>query len=240
LFSDVALYRWQRGLAGLGGAFLTLAHANQFVEIFRRGFIACHRRLARWSPIRVFFVSLLFGLFYALQLQLQADQTYSVSSATGSALPLTIVALMLARGRSNAPSMLGVPCGRDRISGPSAPILNREHQQVKGRVVANAAASVRSAKAKYSRWSARTAPVRRAHEILCGVLKCRADSVQGQPLKLGSCQAARLRIGMVHQHFMLVPNLSWRELCSDQPSRILLGRMTGSPHVSSNWAAAMD
>jgi ABC-type uncharacterized transport system permease subunit len=116
---SVALYRYSAVLiggvlAGLGGAFLTLAHANQFVENITsgRGFIALAIVVfARWSPIRVFFVSLLFGLFYALQLQLQADPDVRIPYQALQALPYltTIVALMLARSRSNAPSMLGVP-----------------------------------------------------------------------------------------------------------------------------------
>jgi ABC-type uncharacterized transport system permease subunit len=101
-------------LAGLGGAFLTLAHANQFVENITsgRGFIALSIVVfARWSPMRVFFVSLLFGMFYALQLQLQADPNVRIPYQALQALPYltTIVALMLARNRSDAPSMLGIP-----------------------------------------------------------------------------------------------------------------------------------
>jgi simple sugar transport system permease protein len=116
---SVALYRYSAvliggALAGLGGAFLTLAHANQFVENITsgRGFIALSIVVfARWSPTRVFFVSLLFGLFYALQLQLQADPNVRIPYQALQALPYltTIVALMLVRNRWDAPSMLGIP-----------------------------------------------------------------------------------------------------------------------------------
>ena len=116
---SVALYRYSAVLiggvlGGLGGAFLTLAHANQFVENITsgRGFIALSIVVfARWSPIGVFFVSLLFGLFYALQLQLQADPNVRVPYQALQALPYltTIVALMLVRNRWDAPSMLGIP-----------------------------------------------------------------------------------------------------------------------------------
>jgi simple sugar transport system permease protein len=116
---SVTLYRYAAlliggVLAGLGGAYMTLAHANQFVENITsgRGFIALAIVVfARWSPIGVFFVSLLFGLFYALQLQLQADPNVRIPYQALQALPYltTIVALMLARSRSDAPSMLGVP-----------------------------------------------------------------------------------------------------------------------------------
>ncbi|MDE3176753.1 MAG: ABC transporter permease [Pseudomonadota bacterium] len=116
---SVVLYRYSAVLlggvlAGLGGAYLTLAHANQFVENMTsgRGFIALSVVVfARWSPIGVFFVSVLFGLFYALQLQLQADPTLAIPYQALQALPylMTIFALMLVRNRSDAPSMLGVP-----------------------------------------------------------------------------------------------------------------------------------
>lgn len=116
---SVGLYRYSAVLiggvlAGLGGAYLTLAHANQFVENITsgRGFIALAIVVfARWSPIGVFFVSLLFGLFYTLQLQLQADPNVQIPYQALQALPYltTIAALMLAPSRSAAPHMLGVP-----------------------------------------------------------------------------------------------------------------------------------
>ena len=116
---SVALYRYSAiliggGLAGLGGGYLTLAHANQFVENMTsgRGFIALAVVVfARWSAIGIFFVSLLFGLFYALQLQLQAEPELHIPYQALQALPyvVTIVAMMAVRNRSDAPSMLGAP-----------------------------------------------------------------------------------------------------------------------------------
>lgn len=50
--------------------------------------------------------------------------------------------------------------------------------------------------------------------ILCGVLSPNEGQIvyKGQPLKLGSPrEAIKHRIGMVHQHFMLVPNLTVAE-----------------------------
>lgn len=50
--------------------------------------------------------------------------------------------------------------------------------------------------------------------ILCGVLSPNEGQIvyKGEPLKLGSPrEAIRHRIGMVHQHFMLVPNLTVAE-----------------------------
>ncbi|WP_028035331.1 ABC transporter permease [Chelativorans sp. J32] len=116
---SVALYRYGAvligcSLAGLGGAYLTLGHSNQFVEGIAsgRGFIALAVVVfARWSPIGAFFVSLLFGLFYALQLQLQAQPALHIPYQALQALPyvMTIAALILVRNRVDTPSMLGVP-----------------------------------------------------------------------------------------------------------------------------------
>ena len=116
---NVAGYRYAAvlvgtGLAGLGGAFLTLGHSNQFVEGITsgRGFIALAVVVfARWSPTGAFFVSLLFGLFYALQLMLQAQASIVVPYQVLQALPyiMTIVTLVVVRGKGAAPSKLGQP-----------------------------------------------------------------------------------------------------------------------------------
>lgn len=116
---SVAAYRYGAvligtGLAGLGGAFLTLGHSNQFVEGITsgRGFIALAVVVfARWSPVGAFFVSLLFGLFYALQLQLQAQPMLNIPYQAFQALPylMTIVALIVVGGKSAAPRKLGTP-----------------------------------------------------------------------------------------------------------------------------------
>lgn len=116
---SVALYRYGAvligcSLAALGGAFLTLGHSNQFVEGITsgRGFIALAVVVfARWSPVGAFFVSLLFGLFYSLQLQLQAQPTLLVPYQLFQALPyiMTILALMLVRNKGDTPTMLGLP-----------------------------------------------------------------------------------------------------------------------------------
>jgi simple sugar transport system permease protein len=116
---SVAAYRYGAvligaGFAGLGGAYLTLGHSNQFVEGMTsgRGFIALAVVVfARWSPVGAFFVSLLFGLFYALQLQLQAQPELGVPYQLFQAMPyiMTILVLVLVRSRRGAPRMLGVP-----------------------------------------------------------------------------------------------------------------------------------
>lgn len=116
---SVALYRYGAvliccSLAALGGAFLTLGHSNQFVEGMTsgRGFIALAVVVfARWSPLGAFFVALLFGLFYSLQLQLQAQPSLFLPYQLFQALPylMTIVALMFVRSKGVTPTMLGVP-----------------------------------------------------------------------------------------------------------------------------------
>lgn len=115
---SVAAYRYGAvligtGLTGIGGAFLTLAHSNQFVEGITsgRGFIALAVVVfARWSPLGAFVVSLLFGLFYALQLQLQAQPALNIPYQALQMLPyvMTIVALVMVR-KGVTPTMLGVP-----------------------------------------------------------------------------------------------------------------------------------
>lgn len=116
---SVALYRYGAvmigtSLAALGGAYLTLGHSNQFVEGITsgRGFIALAVVVfARWSPVGAFLTSILFGLFYSLQLQLQAQPTLFVPYQLLQALPyvMTIVALMIVRNKVDTPSALGVP-----------------------------------------------------------------------------------------------------------------------------------
>ncbi len=65
--------------------------------------------------------------------------------------------------------------------------------------------------------------------ILCGVLTPNSGEIvfRGAPLRLGSpSEAIRHRIGMVHQHFMLVPNLTVVEnylLGKESPFAVLTG-----------------
>jgi simple sugar transport system ATP-binding protein len=101
-----------------------------------------------------------------------------------------------------------------------------------GRVVANAAASIEVSEGEiFALVGENGAGKSVLMKILCGVLKPDAGRIvfRGQPLKLGSpAEAIRLRIGMVHQHFMLVPNLSVTEnYVLGQRSCIRLGRITG-------------
>ncbi len=100
-------------LAGVGGAYLSVAYANQFVEnmVAGRGFIALAIVVfGRWSPPGALWASLLFGFTFALQLRLQAANI-QIAYQFLQILPYvaTIVAMILLRGQSAQPKALGVP-----------------------------------------------------------------------------------------------------------------------------------
>ena len=100
-------------MAGIGGAYLSVAYANQFVEnmVAGRGFIALAIVVfGRWSPLGALWASLLFGFTFALQLRLQA-QNIPIAYQFLQILPYvaTIVAMILLRGQSAQPKALGVP-----------------------------------------------------------------------------------------------------------------------------------
>jgi general nucleoside transport system ATP-binding protein len=119
------------------------------------------------------------------------------------------------------------------MSVPSAPILQMENISKRfGRVSANAAASIEVGEGEvFALVGENGAGKSVLMSILCGVLRPDAGRIlfKGQPLKLGSpLEATRHRIGMVHQHFMLVPNLTVAEnyvLGERSPFRPL-GRLT--------------
>jgi ABC-type uncharacterized transport system permease subunit len=101
-------------LTAVAGAYLTIAHTNQFVEGITsgRGFIALAVVVfGRWRPKGVFWASILFGVFFALQLRLQAMPDLIIPYQALQMLPYvaTIVALLSVRGKTHAPSALAVP-----------------------------------------------------------------------------------------------------------------------------------
>uniref|UniRef100_A0A7C1JSW1 ABC transporter permease n=1 Tax=Caldilinea aerophila TaxID=133453 RepID=A0A7C1JSW1_9CHLR len=100
-------------MAGVGGAYLSVAYANQFVEnmVAGRGFIALAIVVfGRWSPMGALWASLLFGFTFALQLRLQAANV-QIAYQFLQILPYvaTIVAMILLHGQSAQPKALGVP-----------------------------------------------------------------------------------------------------------------------------------
>src|SRR5208283_4966851 len=117
---------------------------------------------------------------------------------------------------------------------PGEPILQMENIHKKfGAVVANAGVSldVRGGEI-HALLGENGAGKSVLMNILCGVLTPDEGRIlfKGEPLKLGSpLEAIRLRIGMVHQHFMLVPNLTVAEnyvLGHGAPLKVL-SRMKG-------------
>jgi ABC-type uncharacterized transport system permease subunit len=101
-------------LTALGGATLTLAFANQFVEdmVSGRGFIALAAVVfGAWTPWGAAAASLLFGAFYALQLRVQAMNSVLLPYQFLQVLPYlaTILALISIRHRAGSPKALGLP-----------------------------------------------------------------------------------------------------------------------------------
>ncbi|HLW69144.1 MAG TPA: ABC transporter permease [Candidatus Binataceae bacterium] len=103
-------------LAGLGGAYLTLAYANTFVEGISngRGFVALSVVIVgRWRAWGVAAASLLFGAAIAMQFTLQAAGTaipYQCFLATPYLLTLLVLAVV--GGQARAPGALGEPYRR--------------------------------------------------------------------------------------------------------------------------------
>jgi len=104
-------------MAGLGGAFLTLAATGLFVpEVSAgRGWIAIAVVIfGNWRPQWILIGALLFGLVESIQLSLQAVGV-KVAHEFLLGLPylLTIVALVFNRSRSQSPLALGIPYHRE-------------------------------------------------------------------------------------------------------------------------------
>lgn len=104
-------------MAGLGGAFLTLAATGIFVPQMSagRGWIAIALVMfGNWRPQWILAGALFFGLIDSVQLSLQAVGV-KLAHEFLLALPylLTVVALVLNRARSQAPLMLGIPYHRE-------------------------------------------------------------------------------------------------------------------------------
>lgn len=104
-------------LAGLGGAALTLAATNTFVEGITagRGFIALAVVVfGRWLPWGVLGGALLFGLASALQFQFQAA-ALKIPYQVFLMLPyvLTLGVLLVSSGESRAPRALGARYDRE-------------------------------------------------------------------------------------------------------------------------------
>jgi general nucleoside transport system permease protein len=104
--------------AGAGGAFLSIAQLTGFVEnmVAGRGFIAIACVvLARWNPLGVILVALVFGVADAAQIRMQAlfpeipYQFFTIAPYLVALLSFVIFA-----GRSAMPAALGKPFDRER------------------------------------------------------------------------------------------------------------------------------
>jgi general nucleoside transport system permease protein len=104
-------------MAGMGGAFLTLASSGMFIPEIQagRGWIAIALVIfGNWIPWRILAAALFFGFIEALQLSMQALDV-NVPHQLLLALPylLTIAALAVSAGRSRRPLHLGIPYKRE-------------------------------------------------------------------------------------------------------------------------------
>ncbi|MCA9771594.1 MAG: ABC transporter permease [Myxococcales bacterium] len=105
------------GLAGASGAYLSLAHANTFVEGMTagRGFMALAIVIfGKWSPWGALGGALLFGAANALRFRFGAlglDVPYQVFLALPYAVVLAALALFV--GRARAPAALTQPYARE-------------------------------------------------------------------------------------------------------------------------------
>ncbi len=100
-------------LAGLGGAFLSVAYLAQFVKLMTagRGFIGLAAMIfGRWNPWGALFACLLFGFADALQAAAQAANV-PIAPQFLRTLPyvLTIIALIGAMGRAEPPAYVAKP-----------------------------------------------------------------------------------------------------------------------------------
>ena len=98
-------------LGGIGGGYLSLAHANTFIEMMtaERGYIAFVIIIfGKYHPGGILLAALVFGFAEALQIRLQM-QDYDIPYQFLSMLPyvITLVAMIVA-GRTVAPNALGL------------------------------------------------------------------------------------------------------------------------------------
>jgi len=97
---------------GIGGGYLSLAHANTFIEMMtaERGYIAFVIIIfGKYHPLGILLASLIFGFSDALQIRLQIQQI-AIPYQFLSMLPyvVTVVAMVVA-GKTVAPNSLGQP-----------------------------------------------------------------------------------------------------------------------------------
>lgn len=102
------------GMAGLGGAVLTVVQLNLFIEgvTAGRGWIAIAIVFfSRWNPWMALAGTLLFGVADALQFRLQALGAEDIPYEFLLMLPyvLTLIVLLFGHTRDQTPAALGIP-----------------------------------------------------------------------------------------------------------------------------------
>lgn len=116
---NVVFVRYSRlviagGIAGLSGAFLSLEAVGTFERgmVSGRGFIALAVMIfGGWTPFGALGAALLFGLFIAVQTQLQFSGFVSIPHQFTGMLPylVTVIVLALFVKRNKPPKALGIP-----------------------------------------------------------------------------------------------------------------------------------
>jgi simple sugar transport system permease protein len=102
------------GLAGLGGAFLSIENASTFERGMSAnlGFLGLALMITgRWRPALAWAAALFFGFTRGLANQLQFNQVIDIPQQFIGALPyaLTIVVLVVFAGKVRAPAAAGKP-----------------------------------------------------------------------------------------------------------------------------------
>lgn len=104
-------------MAGLGGSFLTLASAGLFSPgiVAGRGWIALAIViLGNWKPVNIMLAALFFGFLDTFQLQVQGiGVNFPYQILVAMPYILTIVVLVVGRGKSGSPLALGKPYLRE-------------------------------------------------------------------------------------------------------------------------------
>jgi ABC-type uncharacterized transport system permease subunit len=99
-------------LAGLGGAYLSIAHGTQFIRNMTagRGFIALAALIiGSWRPGYVLVGCLFFGLMDALQIRLQGNTVVPVELIQILPYVMTVIVLIGFFGKATQPASLGIP-----------------------------------------------------------------------------------------------------------------------------------
>lgn len=109
------------GLAGLGGAYLSIAHSAQFIPDMSagKGYMALAALIfGKWRPVQAFLACLLFGFLEAAAIRLQGVSigNFVIPVQFIEMLPYVMTVVLLAGfiGRAIAPKSIGKPYAKER------------------------------------------------------------------------------------------------------------------------------